>query len=149
LFGNSLCDPQGRLVDVDDVLCNGKYIGIYVGASWASSCVPFCEQLKRSYEKINEKAMLPVFEVVFVSADKSQEDFDNYMREAPWLGVPFSELKLRKKVMTVYGAATLPKFVLLSPSGKVLTDDEKWLRLDPNGAKFPWEGPSDAMCVVQ
>ncbi len=42
--------------------------------------------------------------------------------------------------MSVYGAATLPKFVLLSPSGKVMTDDEKWFVVDPNGAKFPWQG---------
>ena len=92
---------------------------------------------------------MPTFEVVYVSADKTQEEFDAYMRDAPWLAVPFTELKMRKKVMTIYAAATLPKFVLLSPSGKVLTDDNAWPKVDQTGASFPWTGPSDSLCVVQ
>jgi hypothetical protein len=102
---------------------------------------------------------------------QEQEQFDAYMRTTPWVAVPFNELKLRKKVMTIYHAATLPRFVLLSPSGKarrllslfffcfvivvrlfsiqVLTDDEKWIFVDPVGAKFPWQGPSDAICAIQ
>lgn len=106
---------------LDDVLGGGKYVGIYVGAEWAASCAPMLAALKRSYEKINERSLLPTFEVVYVSADKEQEQFDAYMRACPWVAVPFPELKIRKKVMSVYTAATLPKFVLLSPSGKVTT----------------------------
>ena len=149
LFGATLVDPQGRPVVLEEVLGNGKYVGIYVGAEWASACAPFVAALKRVYDRVNERTMLPTLEVVYVSADKDQEQFDAYMRTAPWLAVPFSELKLRKKVMTAYRAATLPKFILLSPSGKVLTDDEKWFVADPIGAKFPWNGPSDAVCIIQ
>lgn len=149
LFGPVLVDPQGRDVNLEDVLGNGKYVGIYVGASWASACAPFCAELKRSYEKINERSMLPTLECVYVSADKTQEEFDAYMRDSPWLAVPFTELKLRKKVMTIYAAATLPKFILLSPSGKVLTDDARWTHKDPTGASFPWTGESDALCAIQ
>jgi hypothetical protein len=32
---------------------------------------------------------------------------------------------------------------------QVLTDDEKWIFVDPVGAKFPWQGPSDAICAIQ
>lgn len=149
LFGPILVDAHGRQVAVEEVLAGGKYIGIYVGAEWASTCAPFVANLKRVHDKVNEKSMLPVLEVVYVSADKTQEQFDGFMRECPWVAVPFSELKLRKKIMSIYKAATLPKFILLSPSGKVLTDDEKWVAVDVQGAKFPWEGPSDAMCVIQ
>jgi nucleoredoxin len=136
-------------VELEDVLGGGKYVGIYVGAEWAAACAPMLAALKRTYERVNERTMLPTFEVVYVSADKEQEQFDIYMRNTPWVAVPFTELKLRKKVMTVYHAAMLPRFILLSPSGKVLTDDEKWLVVDPTGAKFPWNGPSYAICAIQ
>ena len=148
LFGPTLVDKNGKVVQVEDVLGGGKFIGIYVGAEWASACQPFVKALVDTYGKVNEKTMLPVFEVVYVSADKSQEQFDGYMKDKPWVAVSFTELRLRKKVMTIYKAATLPKLILLSPSGKVLTDDEKWLTADPNGLKFPWEGPSDQICVI-
>jgi hypothetical protein len=71
LFGQTLTDPQGRSVDLDEVLGGGKYVGIYVGAEWAASCAPLAAALKRTYEKINEKSMLPTFEIVYVSADKA------------------------------------------------------------------------------
>jgi len=44
------------------------------------------------------------FEAVFVSADKDEDAFKEYMAEMPWLAVPFSERDLCKDLNKVRGA---------------------------------------------
>jgi len=39
-------------------------------------------------------ALLPRFEVVFVSGDRTQDAFNEYFGEMPWLAVPFAQVCL-------------------------------------------------------
>jgi len=49
-------------------------------------CREFTPLLACLYEELNEDEK--VFEVVFFSGDKSQEQFDEYYSEMPWLALP-------------------------------------------------------------
>ena len=146
LFGQNVVDSEGKSKTTEEALGRGTYVGIYVGAEWAAPCVPFTPQLKDAYAHINTDGEAKL-EVVYVSADKDLPQFKNYISTMPWVSIPFAKLNLRKKVMKIYKAKTLPKFILLAPDGKLLTEDEKWPSIDPEGKYFPWEGSSDS-CVL-
>jgi len=49
----------------------------------------FTPELVATYEKLKNAGRN--FEVVFVSADQSEEDFTNYFKMMPWLAVPFDD----------------------------------------------------------
>ena len=48
------------------------------------------EPLHDFYKEFNKDAQSPVFAVVMVSCDKNEEEFQNHLKEMPWvLAMPF------------------------------------------------------------
>ena len=37
-------------------------------------------------------------QVIFVSADRNKEAYEEYLREQPWLSIPYEEDKIRTKL---------------------------------------------------
>ena len=62
------------------------------------------------------------FEVVFVSADKDVESFNEYFFKMPWVVVPFSDSDARDKLKALFKGRGIPHLVLLDGYGKVLSD---------------------------
>lgn len=65
------------------------FLGLYFSAHWCPPCRSFTPELARKYTKY--KQQYPSFEIVFVSSDRSENDFDSYFSEMPWLALPFNE----------------------------------------------------------
>merc|ERR1712176_181502 len=82
--------------------------------------------------------------IVFVSLDQNQEQFDEYYRSmhSDWLCVPFPEKErretLNKKLNTSGG---IPCLIFMdSKSGKIHTKAGRdVVRRDPEGKEFPWD----------
>jgi thiol-disulfide isomerase/thioredoxin len=53
---------------------SGKHVGIYFSAHWCPPCRAFTPQLVGTYSKLIKDGT--DFEIVFVSMDRSQQDFD-------------------------------------------------------------------------
>ena len=49
-------------------------------------CQEFTPVFAELYNEINENGK--VLEVVFISGDKTQEEFDKYYKDMPWLALP-------------------------------------------------------------
>eukprot|EP00878_Enallax_costatus_P044465 GHUV01053103.1.p1 GENE.GHUV01053103.1~~GHUV01053103.1.p1 ORF type:complete len:175 (+),score=11.38 GHUV01053103.1:78-527(+) len=77
LFAQKLVDKGagGESIDVpaDDAL-KGKHVGIYFSAHWCPPCRAFTPQLANTYTKLKKDGI--DFEIVFVSMDRGQEQFD-------------------------------------------------------------------------
>lgn len=43
------------------------------------------------------------FEIIFVSADRSEESFKQYFSEMPWLAVPYTDEARRSRLNRLYG----------------------------------------------
>merc|ERR1712048_719448 len=84
-------------------------------------------------------------EIVFVSSDKDQETFDSYYGEQPWTAVPLDRSDVKAKLSKKYKVQGIPSFVILDPSGGVITKEgREAVASDPTGEKFPWYPPTAA-----
>ena len=72
----------------------GLVIGLYFSAHWCPPCRGFTPMLAEFYKKFTA-ANPDKLEIVFVSSDRSDEDFKSYYAEMPWLALPFADRELK------------------------------------------------------
>ena len=118
-------------------------VGLYFSAHWCPPCRGFTPKLAETYKKINE-AGDKAFEIIFISSDKDQEQFDSYFAEMPWLALPFEQRDLKAKLSKMFKVNRIPSLVLLdAKTGAVISADGRAaLSKDPTGEKYPWVPPS-------
>ncbi|XP_042337406.1 nucleoredoxin-like, partial [Plectropomus leopardus] len=102
---------------------------------------PPCRSLTRvlveSYRTVKESGQK--FEIVFVSADRSEESFKQYFSEMPWLAVPYSDEARRSRLNRLYGIQGIPTLILLDAEGHMITRQGRVEVLnDPECRLFPW-----------
>ena len=108
--------------EVDALADGNEVVGLYFSASWCGPCQGFTPELRRVYEELRGDGKR--FEVVFVSADRSQEDFDAYYAKMPWLALPYDDRELQGDLNRLYGVRGIPTLVLLNPKdGSVISAD--------------------------
>ncbi|KAJ6736438.1 THIOREDOXIN [Salix viminalis] len=120
--GYLLGHPEPTQVPVASLV--GKTIGLYFSSQWCLPGGKFTPKLISIYQKI--KQMLAHqgndddFEIVFVSSDRDQAEFDSYFNSMPWLALPFGDpaIKTLAKYFDVKG---IPCLVILGPDGKTVS----------------------------
>lgn len=141
---DGLFSKDGVEVKVDDLAALGDaaIVGLYFSAHWCPPCRGFTPLLAKCYTEL--KAAGQKFEVVFLSSDKDDKSFNEYMSEMPWLAVPFSERSLKEDLSSVFDVEGIPTLVLLKPDGTLLATDGR--EAVSYGADFfPW-GPEEMEC---
>ena len=118
-------------------------VGLYFSAHWCPPCRGFTPKHAESYKAIKDSGDKP-FEIVFVSSDKDQEQFDAYFAEMPWLALPFEQRDLKAKLSKKYKVSGIPSLILIdAKTGKTISNDGRAaLSKDPKGLKYPWTPPS-------
>ena len=94
--------------------------------------------LAEAYKKISSEKS---FEIVFVSSDRDEGQFQSYYNEMPWLALPFSERELKSTLSEKFGVRGIPMLILLDgKTGQVIsTEGRKIVSEDLAGASFPWK----------
>jgi len=121
LKGDLVQYRNGSLSHLDETaLANKKLIAVYFSAHWCGPCRKFTPQLVDYYKRV--AAEHPEFEIVFYSHDRSEADFENYMREAnmPWPAIDFAKLK-SKQALTTNAGSGIPSLVLFDSMGNVVS----------------------------
>jgi thiol-disulfide isomerase/thioredoxin len=62
---------------------------IFSRAHWCPPCRNFTPKLAEIFKKVDNK-IKDKLDIVFVSCDEDQADFDEYFKEMPWKALPFS-----------------------------------------------------------
>lgn len=120
----------------------GKHVAVYFSAHWCPPCRAFTPQLAKTYAKL-QKDGVP-FEVVFVSMDRSADQFDEYFSTMPWLAVPYVDDQLRSVLTRKFKVMGIPQLVILAPDSTVLCANARGaVSADPDGGNFPWEGAKE------
>lgn len=84
--------------------------------------------------------------MVFVSSDKGESEFNEYLNLMPWLAVPFQDAAMRSKLGTELDVSGIPCLCLFDPNGHLLNRNGVMaVSIDPVGAAFPWIGELDQM----
>lgn len=98
LLGEKLNGPKG-LVDVESIIREGKVVGLYFSAHWCPPCRGFTPKLADFYQKFRSSNGNKL-EIVFISSDKDENQFQKYFEEMPWHAIPFSDRERKVSLCT-------------------------------------------------
>ena len=130
LFGTTPVLSKGGPVNPVDAFKGAKLIGIYFSMHNCPPCRQFTPVFAELYKEINESEK--VIEVIFLSGDKTQEEYDEYYGEMPWLALPKGDSRL-PPIAKKFEVRGVPRLIILKPDGTVL---------EQNGVqKILMEGP--------
>ena len=132
---------QGKLVTLNgralqdvksDRLAGTQFYAIYYSASWCGPCRRFTPELVKAYPAI--KAAHPEFEVIFVSADRGEDEMKHYMMDdrMPWPGLRYREAQTNP-TLNRYQQSGIPNLVFIDGNGQILSKsyDDKGRYLGP------------------
>ena len=94
-----------------------KLIALYFSAHWCPPCRMFTPQLAELYKKVNKDGKK--IEVIFVSSDQSQDDFNSYYGSMPWLAVQFDS-ESREMLGEALEVNGIPSLFVFSNTGKLI-----------------------------
>jgi hypothetical protein len=123
---------QAMNEDIDYVAEDNDIIALYFGATWCRMCAvsfvqsertasvemtlislqQFIELLKEYYENIRQ--MGRGFELILISSDYTQQQFDLHTSLLPGLNLPFSERQLKSDLLTMFDIKLLPTLVMIN-----------------------------------
>ncbi|XP_078080827.1 nucleoredoxin [Mustelus asterias] len=135
VIAGSLIKNNGQIVDSSAL--DGSYIGVYFSAHWCPPCRSLTRLLVETYRKIKE--MGQKFEIVFISADRSEDSYKQYFNEMPWVAVPYTDEARRSRLNWHYGIQGIPTLIILDQEGKIITRQGRPAVLNDMDCKdFPW-----------
>ena len=65
------------------------------------------------------------FEIVFISSDKVESEFDEYYGEMPWLALPYENREQSNFFYRKFRAKSIPLLLILDKYGSVITKNGK------------------------
>jgi nucleoredoxin len=114
---------QDHIITTNNVILNKKIIGLYFSGSYCPPCKKFTPILKDIYLKIKEKNN--DFEIIFISSDKSENEFKEYYNSMPWLAVPYEKRHIKTKLCNLFGIKTIPRLIILDNDNEVIDLDAR------------------------
>jgi len=142
-LGEELLDFEGEAKEVAELCAESEVLALYFSAHWCPPCRGFTPKFCATYEKV--RAADKKLSVVFVSSDKTPEQFREYFGEMPrsWLAIPAND-KRKAQLSKLFEVEGIPSLVLLdAKTGKVINGNGRGaVSADPEGTNFPWEPPA-------
>jgi len=127
---------DGETVDLDELKAGCKYIGLYFSAHWCPPCRQFTPKLIEAYKQhLKAKGL----EVIFVSSDRSPQQFAEYYGEMPWLAIPQGDAR-KNALSKRFEVQGIPSFVVVdAQTGETLNANARGkVMSDPQGDELPW-----------
>jgi nucleoredoxin len=126
---DSFVDKSGATFDRSRLA--GKATGLYFSAHWCPPCRAFTPKLADFYSEGLKDNM----EIVFISSDRDQGSFDEYLGEMPWLALPFDKREAKAELSELFGVQGIPSFCVIDENGMLITDNGRsQVEEDPTGA---------------
>lgn len=111
---------KGGTTKLEDL--KGKYVYIDVWATWCGPCRAEIPSLKKVEEKYHGKNI--AFVSISVDVDKDHEKWKNFVTEKQLGGIQlFADKNWNSDFMISYGINSIPRFILIDPSGKIVKSD--------------------------
>lgn len=134
--GAQLVNKAGQTLSAEEAL-GGKTKLVYFSAHWCGPCRNFTPQLVKTYEAL--KAAGKNIELVFVSLDREEGGFKEYLQEMPWLALEYSDRARTEKLAESFGLEGIPTLIVVGEDDAVINSDAaEACSEDPEGAAFPW-----------
>lgn len=109
-------------ISLKSTLESGLVIGLYISAKWGIGCQQFTPKLIENYTKWNAKTKK--IEIILLSCDVNDENFEEYFKNMPWLAVKYEQDPLlRQKIKTKYDIVAVPSLIILNKNGEKIFDN--------------------------
>ncbi|CAK9004312.1 Nucleoredoxin [Durusdinium trenchii] len=143
-LGDSFISNDGSVTEKQQL--DGKYLMLYFSASWCPPCRQFSPILIECYNKLIEDGK--DVELIYISSDRTQEDYDGYFAKMPWLAIPFGDDR-KDTLSSRFGVEGIPTLIMLDQERAVLNKGlREYVTNDPVGADFPW-APKPVLTLEQ
>lgn len=120
LLGKTLI-KQKVLVTTKNAMKDKDLVLLYFSASWCPPCKAFSPILKEFYSLLHNTEKI---EVVYVSSDRTVEEFEGYYGQMPWLAIESVDLK--KRLASMLQIRGIPALIVLdSKTGKFVSNDAR------------------------
>lgn len=90
LLGDKLKSKEDGEIATASICGEGKYVGLYFSAHWCPPCQAFTPTLANFYNSSTVQKGEKLLEIVFISSDKNEDQFDEYYNRMPWLALPYN-----------------------------------------------------------
>jgi len=90
-----------------------KHLMLYFSASWCPPCRAFTPKLSEFYSQL--KAQRTDFELLFVSSDKTEEEFNEYFKKMSFGALPFQYRDTKAALNKLFGVSGIPSLIILGP----------------------------------
>ncbi len=129
LFPDGLTDAEGNPIPLDTL--QNKVIGVYFSAHWCGPCRRFTPELVK-YREANRDH----FEVVFVSSDRTEDAWRNYMTQAgmPWPAVHWNS-DAANALKSRYEIRGIPSVIMLRDDGSTITREGRRMVMQGTAAE--------------
>ena len=119
-LGEKLLTKVGKPEKKTADLMKGKeLVALYFSASWCPPCKAFSPILADFYQKYANDGKL---EIVYVSSDKTVEEFDGYYGKMPWLSIPATgTVSIKRNLAETFGIMGIPTLVIMTSNGEFVT----------------------------
>jgi thiol-disulfide isomerase/thioredoxin len=102
---------NGKLISTEKLLENKTKIAFLYAANYCPYCRDFEPILEKFYEKTKNMYLGDCgYEIIFISRDRSLEDFNEHSSNMPWSIVPYDKTK---KLFEFYNPKTIPKIIVV------------------------------------
>ena len=101
-----------------------EYIAFYTSASWCGPCHAFTPVLAKKYKSLKRK--YSNFELVLLSADYNEEDWEEYVKEykMPWPALKFKASREKQMLRSGNKSRGIPCIHIVKIDGTVVDDAE-------------------------
>ncbi|KAL7538660.1 hypothetical protein ACHAWF_006166 [Thalassiosira exigua] len=125
LLGNQLfvqnTSSSPTPLDTTSALANTRLVALYFSAHWCGPCRGFTPMLIEFYNHLKEEIPTHGLEIIFVSSDRDDGQFQQYYSKMPFLALPFSNRALAQQIKSVFGVRGIPSLVVIdSISGRIV-----------------------------
>jgi len=134
LLGETLVDGSG--VETPTSSLDGKHVLIYFSAHWCPPCRGFTPSLAKFVAANKDKAN---FEAVFVSSDRDEDAFKEYLGTMGFRALPFADRSRKSTLSSKFKVQGIPTLVVVGPDGETITTKgREAVSKDPTAENFPW-----------
>lgn len=119
--GGRIIDQSGKIVDIATHCAGKEIVCLYFGAHWSPPSRAFTPRLVEFYKKFSSENG---FEVIFISADRDEESFDDFYHGEMswWLALDFSSSDVKLRLQNIYAVRAMPSLIVLDGNtGETIT----------------------------
>merc|ERR1719397_412189 len=140
ILGAQLLNEDGNVATTK--LIQKQVIGLYFSAEWCQPCHRFTPVLTEAYTKLKKEDSTSL-EIVFISSDRNESDYEKHWKTMPWLALPYAKRIKKGTLSRMFDVQDIPRLVLIDPkTGQVTNRGAKHDVINDKAIEnFPWTNP--------